>query len=557
MGNLELLLLILAIFGGIDLAGRGARLLYSIFPYLLTYRRIVISYIDSVVKTPALKKLAISSRIDEVLNQNVFYLSQYLPVGWVRRAEISWVSGPRAAHLENGAILLRIKPTNNQDDNLMEAIWSYFRAALFPETRDIIPHEYVSSIALAMTRAALQARHPYLLERFDSQFIPALASGEQGQMNAFADCTRLNDFGLLMGPFVRELDIAAKAARFSSGRVSLPEIISSIIQHMLGFQPIIRSNKPDGDWSHNSGFSSYRFILVSRPPNLRSGIEAYVHRAKKGLADGIQRFYLIGRQEERDFFHKVASATLELRALRGYDLFPLYKDYRGVPGGYGAVLGVDEILARLPFEDRQNSLAEPIEMPDEANGSIPDGAPGESDPLSDLSLIVDGVIRRSRLEDKGWAHLAYVGQELKRLIPGFDPQYYGAKNLASLLKNIADLEFDERGEGSAKTVLVRKRQHFQDVSRALETGAAFANESIAEVKKDIVELLRDHSDNNGWMFLGQVGAKLKIKRPNLIYKGLGFSSLFDLIAQIPEVERVERDGMRNKTYVRLIRRSAY
>ena len=53
----------------------------------------------------------------------------------------------------------------------MQALWVYFHGALFPSNRDILPDDFVTGVALAITRAGLEERHPYLLSEFDAVFL--------------------------------------------------------------------------------------------------------------------------------------------------------------------------------------------------------------------------------------------------------------------------------------------------------------------------------------------------------------------------------------------------
>ena len=95
-----------------------------------------------------------------------------------------------------------------------------------------------SAIALAITRASLEGNHQHLLKEFDDVFLKTFGENNQDILDHFGDYVRLNGYGFLMGPFLREVDRAAKDARFSSNRVKIPEMIQKILTHMLEFQPV-------------------------------------------------------------------------------------------------------------------------------------------------------------------------------------------------------------------------------------------------------------------------------------------------------------------------------
>jgi hypothetical protein len=549
MSSLELLLLVLAIFGGIDLAGKGVGLTLTAFPKLLSAQSQAWKLMADSVAIPVFRRKAVATRVEEVLNQTAFHLQQFLPPGWIKRARVRWVRNSQAAQLKDGTIVLRIRPAANPDHNLMQTMWNYFNGALFPNTRDILPDDFLSGISLAVTRAGLEESHPYLIKEFDEVFLRLVADDKQEVRDFFGDCVRLNEYGLLMGPFLREMDFVANNARFHSERVKLPEMVREILVHMLGFQPFLRKNKPEADWSYQGGCSSYGFLLVSRPPELRPGVDAYVKRAREKLYRGVKRLYVIGRYEERDFVWQVTSALLSIRELKGLEVFSLFRDYRGEAGGVGALLGVDQILAKLKLSQRSlESLAIP-----QIEAKIPNVSEGpdkveelESAELRELEKIADDLIVQLSDYEGAWISLAEFGGELRKQMPGFTPQRYGGRNLVSVLRKLNSLEFDERGAGLGKAVFVRMRS----ATHAAAQHALAAELAILQSK--IVSIMKYHAHGDGWIFLGQLGHLLKSELPEFDYARFGASSFHELICKIPLVEVEERGEGHSKTYVRAI-----
>jgi hypothetical protein len=456
--NLETILLILAVFGAIDLAWRGIGLVFAAIPPLLGLRTRFWAYVVGLIRLPSLRRKAISSRVEEVTNQTVYQLERYLPKGWIRRARVNWVRSSAASFLAEEEIVLRIRPNNDTDLNLLYALWFYLKSALFPYTQDLIPDSTRSAIALAIARAGIYEHHPYLIRRFDDYFIDMVAKNAAVR-DELSDYVRLNDIGLLMGPFIREADHIASLCRFSHERYQVEKRIKEITDHMLGFQPILRNNKPEGEWVYHNGEVSYAFLLVSRPPELRPSIEAYVRRAQVHVANGINRIYVVGRDEERRFVDDVLKSILAIRELKGLDVFALYRDYRGQPRGIGALIGMDEFLMRLHPSRRaeHGSIPPNISLshePDESNevtANVTQDYPKQS---SFAHTVRELVIKLSDY-DGAWIPLAYFGARLREIISDFSPQDYGGRNLMAVLRKMDFLEFDERGEGPAKAVYIR------------------------------------------------------------------------------------------------------
>lgn len=452
MDNLEILLLILAIFGGFDLASRGVQTILNIFPFLLKSQSKGWKYVSEFSNINYLRRKAISSRTEEVLNITAHHLQSFLPNTWIKRARVKWVRNPQKYDFNDNMIVLRIRPEINQDSNLMQSLWMYFYGILFPDTRDVIPDKIISAIALAVARAGIEKEFPHLLTEFDKNYVLSIANKEENLQigNNFADYVRLNDIGFLMGPFIREVDSLAKQIRFSSNKNEVSTAIGSITKHMLTFQPLMRSNMPEENWNYKNDHISYGLILVSKPPEIRPNIDAYIQRVKLKIENGIQNIYILGRHDERDFVNDVIKEVLRIRELKGIEFFTLFKDYRCDLGGYAALLGPDPLLKKLNLSLHQttlydSSLSEEINM-----------QKIEQDNILELAEIINDIIEQLSDYDKAWVRLADVGNNLRMKIPKFAPKNYGSKNLLSLLKRIDRLEFNEdKIEGKASVYYVR------------------------------------------------------------------------------------------------------
>jgi hypothetical protein len=63
-----------------------------------------------------------------------------------------------------------------------------------------------------------------LIKQFDNHFIDAVAQNDAVR-DELSDYVRLNDIGLLMGPFIREADHAASLSRFTHDVVQKGTIV--------------------------------------------------------------------------------------------------------------------------------------------------------------------------------------------------------------------------------------------------------------------------------------------------------------------------------------------
>jgi OST-HTH/LOTUS domain len=529
-----LVLWIFAVVGAVHFASRGMQLLAVWLPGVLTVRSKAWRVLASSTTVPTIRHRAIAVAIEEVVNRAVFSLQRHLPNGWIKRARIQWVRRPSVAQLREGDIIIRVAADADPDTNLLQSLYTYFYTALFPNCRDLLPDVLISGIALAITRGSIEHSLPYLLADFDNKLVQRVATEREGVLDQFADCVRLNEYGFLTGPYVRELDHAATGARFTADRDGIPNVAAEITQHMLGFQPLVRLNKPEREWYYEGIGTAYGILLVSKPRETRPGIDAYIRRGQLCVQRGISRLYVIGRNEERDFVY--ADALLTIRQFKGVEVFPLLRDYRGDLNGVGALLGLDEMLSKLDLAQRPlngHNVDRSQQVPDQLQQ---DRTPGDatSGAAHEISNIVEDLIVEMAYYPGAWIPMAKFGAALRRKIPGFTPEQYGAETLTSVLKQVPRIEFDDRGAGS---VYLRLREETRS--------------ERVDVNARIVDIVRRYAREDGWIFLGKLGHYLKVEAPDFHFARFGASSLGEYISSIPELE-TEKRGERNlHMYVRV------
>ena len=76
------------------------------------------------------------------------------------------------------------------------------------------------------------------------------------------------------------------------------------------------------------------------------------------------------------------------------------------------------------------------------------------------SLIdnIEDAIETAGTDDEGWARLSEVGTALRRIDPGFDPRSYGAKQLASVIRNRKNY-FEIKKLTGKSTIVVRTKDN--------------------------------------------------------------------------------------------------
>ena len=146
---------------------------------------------------------------------------------------------------------------------------------------------------------------------------------------------------------MREAHAVATEARFTELRNQMRSEIADILKHIEEFIDLYeksrattpRGNIPEDKWHRKGPVTDYGFLLVAAPMKVSNGEGAYVRRAQERANAGVNRLYVFGTYNEKDFAKKVIDAIA--RGVPEYQLaehFLVSKDYRGaISGGIGAL----------------------------------------------------------------------------------------------------------------------------------------------------------------------------------------------------------------------------
>lgn len=297
-------------------------------------------------KNKHLIKNAIANEIEHHVNEVVSDLQNELPKGWIRKAAIQWVAETKAEELDEGEMILRICPLENQDHNFLTGVYSFFTKALFPRTKEVIPQNVRKAAILEISHRTICNKKQYLQKEFEDKFLETAIKEDNSIASYFGKYQKLDDSGFFTSTFLREIHDIASKTRFSELRNKIGEEIDQIIIHIEGFINHLNQQKgkiSPGDWYRKGPATSYAFLLVARPEH--RGVEPYLTRAKEWLDQDIERLYIMGAKEQILFVQQVISRVANIPGFEIVEIFDLNKDYRGASGGIGALFTKKELVA--------------------------------------------------------------------------------------------------------------------------------------------------------------------------------------------------------------------
>ncbi len=325
------------------------KLLCEVLPNLDKIKAQIYTRISTYFKHKKLEKRAIASNIESVVNSVVKEIKNELPRGWIYKTSIEWVKNDNYEDLDENENIIRMRPLESQDLNLMNGVFFYFTKTLFPGTKEIIPEIIRKSAILQISRRTLNKKHPYVVKKFEKQFIDGAIKLNNIISEYIGKFDALDQKGFFTSAYLREAHELANKVRYSELRTQIKDELSSILSHIQKFLNLYSTtHASDEFWYRIGKANSYGFLLVARP--FHPSTKPYVKRANEHLARGVQRLYVMGVNQERRFFKQVVNAISRDTKYKLLELFHLNKDYRGESGGIAAIF--DSSLNQRETEQR-------------------------------------------------------------------------------------------------------------------------------------------------------------------------------------------------------------
>jgi len=286
------------------------------------------------------KKTAIKADIENVINSITSEIRKEIPKDWIKKANIEWLEKSEDFQLENNEIIMRIKPLENEDDNVLNATYSFFKSIIFPKVRSIISDSILEASALKITHRVIDSEKPFLLNKFEEETIENVIKKNEVVARYFGKLSALDARGFFTSFFIREIDKLAHNVRMDERRLKINNEIDEILDHAISFSNSIFANeKCKDDLWIRKGLNSYAFLLVAREEN--QNVNTYVEKAKMDKDMGINRLYVIGRSERAHFTRNVIRGISKAKGFRLLDKCKLFHDYKGNVGGIGAMFDVN------------------------------------------------------------------------------------------------------------------------------------------------------------------------------------------------------------------------
>lgn len=336
---MRITLIILAIIGGFYIIERVIKFLGNLFPVIDAFKSKITIPLAKKWKFRRLVREAITSDIKGNVNTIVRKIQKELPNGWTDEMDIEWVENEsKEDFLDNKRMVIRMRPLDDQALNFVNATYYFFKKALFPGTKRVVPEIHRETSVLHLCHRLIQTKKREYIGVFEDNILEDAIQKKETILNYLERYEYIDKKGFFTGAFIREIHEIAKKIRFKKEQKKIKQEINGILEHIENFikDKDIGDIMPDQEWHRTGLIGRYSFLLIARPETV--SIESHIYRAKKAFETGTNRLYIFGTASEKKLAEDVIEGICKsIPKCKLLEIFGLSYDYRGNEGGIGAL----------------------------------------------------------------------------------------------------------------------------------------------------------------------------------------------------------------------------
>jgi len=274
------------------------------------------------------RKKAIKYRIEGPCSRSLKRIVKELPDIEIPELSIDWVKEDNLQTIfEEGKAIVKLKFSNDQTRNVIKATTVYVRDAFLKHSKPYLSEKLKKAIDFSITRKILLNLNKNK-KNIVSQFIEDNTRDIEFMRDICSRIEEIDDNGLFTRIFIRELDYFGTKL---IGRIPTTDNCKEA-DDFLEFIYEIAIREPDDftplQFPRNT-LKAAILLVAKKETYFNHGLLPYLRRIKLGLAQGIETFYLLAREDKVEILKPVAS---ELLATGNFVLInnPLeYKDTKG------------------------------------------------------------------------------------------------------------------------------------------------------------------------------------------------------------------------------------
>lgn len=265
----------------------------------------LIGYISSTGKRKAIKY-----SIEGNCTNSLRKISKEIPDIEVPSLSVNWVKEDDfQTYLKEGKAIVKLRFSNNKTENIIKATTVYVRDAFLKHSKPYMSENLKKSIDFSVTKKIL-LNTTKNTRNIVSQYIDENIEDLNTIKERCSQIEEIDDNGLFTTILIRELDFYGKKL---IGRIPNSEHFDEA-DGFVDFIYDIATREPDEftTLQYPKNTLKVGVLLVAKIETYTNyGLAPYLRRIKLGLANGIETFYLLARENKVDILKNVAKELLE------------------------------------------------------------------------------------------------------------------------------------------------------------------------------------------------------------------------------------------------------
>lgn len=290
--------------------------------------------IASKIKLSFLQRAAIKNDIQGKVNSVIKVISNEIPKQRIKPIEIEWVKNTSVeTFIKDNKILVRIRPLENQEDNLLNVTQPFLESILIPKCLLLIQDVQRKAIIYFTTKSVIKDNESLLNRFHDNYYLPACKNYKSLE-EYFRKIEFTYNRGLFFSVGITAIEAAAEKNKFV--KTNLGSDFAQILNHLVAFIENLNklgAERNDTVWSFFGSGISYGLLLVARPKNAKEWkVNLYIKRAEEKLKTCDILFVAFSHQE-KNFGDHVAKCMENQLNINLIDELETAFDYRGAFNG--------------------------------------------------------------------------------------------------------------------------------------------------------------------------------------------------------------------------------
>lgn len=258
-------------------------------------------------------KMDIEGRVNDFIQETIIknvgsFLVKRVKINWAEEGEINTT---KRDFIKNDQLIIQLRKSENQDENLVDAILLMISHCIVPNTRNYFSKSQKKAVDLYTASKFFEVEKPKVKSLFDDKFVCEFQKNPSIR-ELITKFIEIDDFGLFFPVLIQELQFLSQKTILEKSLQLIYKEVNDLIDFLLEFVKH-RRNDECAQLSHVGQYCKCHILLVGIPSKMeQKGLTPYLNSINISRQSGVDTVYVISRADthSKDF---VSQIILEIK----------------------------------------------------------------------------------------------------------------------------------------------------------------------------------------------------------------------------------------------------